>query len=237
MMTRRSFLLGTGTLLLLTGTIGGTLLGLILREPSFYSRVEISPGPEREQLSRDFQTEFLGFLENARDPRKRDEWGATFTQGQINSFLLEDFIHSNTDKQILPENVSAPRIAFEEETIRLAFRYHVGRWSTIVSIDMRVWLAGAEPNVIALELQSMRAGSLPVSARSLRGRLTEAADRNNIKVTWYRHNGNPVALLRFSSEQPRTTLLKNIDLYPGMLSVRGQSAAADEPTGEPAPEG
>jgi hypothetical protein len=230
-MIRKSVLLGTLTLVLLTAAVAAVLAALVLREPGFYRRAALPPGPEREQHSREFFGTFIAFLE---DLKERREWHRTFTQDQINSFLDEDFVRSNFNKQVLPENVSDPRVVITEGGARLGFRYHVGRWSTVISIDMGVWLADGEPNVVALELRGLRAGSLPVSAQSLLERLTEAADRNNIKVCWYRHNGNPVAVLRFQSDQPRpTVLLQHLDLLPGQVVISGQSV---EPGGPVTPE-
>ena len=130
---------------------------------------------------------------------------------------------------ILPEGITSPRLVLEADRLRLAFRYHIGRWSTVISVDMRVWLAAKVPNVIVLELQGMHAGSLPVSTQSLLDRLTDMADRNNIKVTWYRYKGSPVAVLQFQGEQPTTPVsLERLDLQPGTIQFQGHSE--EQPT-------
>src|SRR5262249_30582585 len=148
----------------------------------------------------------------------------TFSEEQVNSFLEEDFVRSEASALTLPEHITEPRVAFEPDRIRLGFRYHVGRFSTVVSIAMRVWLTKGESNVVALEIQGMRAGALPVSAQSILERLTDAAHSNNVQMTWYRHNGNPVAILRFQSDQARANvLLENLDLHPGKIYIQGQS--------------
>jgi hypothetical protein len=226
--------MGTITLLLLTGAVAAALIVLALREPGFYRRAAVVPGRPREQHSRDFYAALIAFRENLKEGRGY----AHFTQEQINSFLEEDFIRSGLNKQVLPESISAPRVALDAERIRLAFRYHIGRWNTVISVELRVWLAAEAPNVVALELQGMRAGSLPISAQSLRERLNEAADRNDIKVEWFRHKGNPVAVVHFQSDQPRTTvLLDRLDLHPGQISISGQSVepgTAVTPPSQPA---
>jgi hypothetical protein len=226
--------LGTAILLLLAGGVAAGVVGLILREPGFYRRLDLPPGPQRQAASEEFKNAFFAFLNHLNERRA---WDATFAEEQLNSFLREDFIHSNFDKQILPDDVSDPRIALEADRIRLAFRYHVGRWSTVLSISMRVWLAAEEPNVVALELQGMRAGSLPVSPQLLLERLTDAADRNNIKVSWYRHKGNPVALLRFQSEPQHSSpvVLEHLDLYPGKVYISGLSVEPGTPAAPAAP--
>jgi hypothetical protein len=92
-----------------------------------------------------------------------------------------------------------------------------------------VWLTRAESNVVALEIQGMRAGALPVSAQSILERLSEAAHNNNVQLTWYRLKGNPVAVLRFQGDQRTTVLLEHLDLHPGKVYVQGQSLEPGAP--------
>jgi hypothetical protein len=225
-MSRKSVLLGAGILLLLVGAAATTLTLLLRHEPTFYHRAAVPPGPERENLSK-------GFLSGAGNLytaiKEKDHWEELFSEEQVNSFLEEDFVRGSFDKFTLPAHITDPRVAFEPERIRLAFRYHLGRFSTVVSINMRVWLTKAEPNVVALELQGMRAGALPISAQSILERLSEAADRNNVKLSWYRNNGNPVAVLRFQSEGRTSIQMENLDLHPGKMYVKGKSLEPGAP--------
>jgi hypothetical protein len=128
----------------------------------------------------------------------------------------------------------------QQDKIRLAFRYGTPPWSTVISIDFRVWLAPKECNVVVLELQSLHAGSLPISAQSLLEQLSEIIRKRNVDVTWYRHNGNPAAVLRFLTDQPRATVqLRQLELGNGMLRLAGQSlegvpTAASGPGAAPA---
>ena len=89
------------------------------------------------------------------------EWGHCFTDGEINSYLAEHFVQSRLDKQLLPEGVSQPRIVIEPDKVRVAFRYGSGLWSTVVSIDLRLWLVKGEPNVVALKLVGFHAALCP----------------------------------------------------------------------------
>lgn len=220
-MTRKSVLFGVAAVLLVGGA--GTALGvLLLHEPDFYERCAVPPGRERVEKAGRFISEFGGLVTKIHDQEKR--WEAQFSEECINSYFDESFVSSGVAERIMPEGVSEPRVAIEPEKIRLAFRYGVGQWSTIISIDLRVWLAAQERNVMALELQALHAGSLPFSAQSLRDRVTEIARPQNIDVTWYRHNGNPVALLRFQADRQRPTVrLDSIRLGRGWLSIRGRS--------------
>src|SRR5262249_4679733 len=108
--------------------------------------------------------------------------------------------------------------------LRLAFRYGSGLWSTIISYDLKLWLAPKEMNVVMVEIQGHRAGGLSISSQSLLNEISEAARRSNIHVAWYRINGNPVGMVRFQQEQSRhSAKLVGLETRPGLLVLRGQS--------------
>src|SRR5262249_5203406 len=155
-------------------------------------------GDVRAKQSTEFTAELAGLFN---DMVNKQQWFGRFTDEQINSYFAEDFVRSGTAEKLLPEGMHEPRISIQPDRIRLSFRYGAGVWSTIVSIDLGVWLAAKEPNVVVLELKGLRAGSLPISAQSLLEHISEAARGQSLEVTWYRHNGNPVAVLRFQPYQ------------------------------------
>jgi hypothetical protein len=218
-MSRRSFCLALSGLLLFA--LGGTaiLVGLVRHEPAQYVHPPIADGPtDLRQRSKEFLGRFFGLIGAIRSER---EWGEQFSDEQINSYLEEEFIRSG---QHMPEGISKPRVVFGNDRIRLAFRYGSGAWSTVISIDLRVWLPKCEANVVALELEGFHAGALPISAQSVLERVAEVARQNGIDVSWYRTNGHPVALLRFGTDQPRTTVvLDAVKLQPGSLAVKGHA--------------
>jgi hypothetical protein len=224
-MRRKSLLLAVGLVALVVVSVGGALALLVYHEPGFYRRCAVPPGPIRLKHSNAFTSECVKLWEGIRnhDPK----WYATFTDAQINSYFAEGFIKSKMDRSFLPKGISEPRVAIEPGKIRLAFRYGEGTWSTVISIDVRAWLVKPEPNVVALELQGLHAGSLPISAQSLLENISETCRRNNIDVKWYRHNGNPVALLHFQGDSPRPTVqLSQLELRQGLLVIGGRSVPA-----------
>jgi hypothetical protein len=222
-MRRKSLLFGLLIVLLVAGVGTGVAL-LAQHEPEFYLRAAVPPGQERKQRSGQFIQEFFQFCQ---DVHHYQEWNARFEEDCINSYFEEQFVSSGLAEKVLPEGITAPRVAIEPEKIRLAFRYGVSPLTTIISIDLRMWLAPKEPNVVALELQGLHAGSLPVSAQSLLERLSETARQNNIEMTWYRFHGNPVALLRFQADQDHPSFrLDRLVLHQGAIEIRGSSTDA-----------
>jgi hypothetical protein len=222
-MSRRSFLFAIGIVLLL-GSIGTVFVLLLSHEPAIYARTTPPPGDERKHLSGEFQSKLFELYTQIHD-KFPPTWEARFSETGINSYFEEGFVLSNLAEKILPDGVSAPRIAIDPDKIRLAFRYRVGPLNTIISIDMRVWLATKrEPNVIGLELQGLHAGSVPIAAQSLLEQISETARQNGIEVIWYRHNGNPVALLRFQADQPHPTIqFTKLQLHSGQIYLEGRS--------------
>jgi hypothetical protein len=225
-MSRKSFVLGLALLVVLVGGTVAALALLVLHVPEDYRLSGVPPGEARQQNSQAFLAECVNLYNGMKNDRA---WQEKFTDAQINSYFDEDFVRSGFSEQFLPQAISNPRITISADRIRLAFRYGTEPWcSTVVTLDFRVWLCPQETNVVALELQSLRAGSLPITAQSLLERISEVVRRQqDVEVTWYRLNGNPVALVRFQATQPRPTVrLERLELSDGQIVIGGRSAEA-----------
>lgn len=222
-MSRRSLVLAIAIFLSLTCGVGATLWVLVRYEPYIYLQAAVPPGEQRLQLSEKCCQQLLQLYNSVSSPEE-EEWGHRFTDNEINSYLAEHFVQSHLDEHVLPEGISEPRLVIESDKIRIAFRYGAGLWSTVVSVDLRVWLVKGEPNVVALKLVGFHAGALPISAQSLLESITKVCQDNGIGVDWYRDDGAPVALLRFQAEQPHPTLeLETIKLEPGAIHIKGRT--------------
>ena len=221
-MRRKSMLLAIAVLAILLGS-SGAVLGVLLRHvPSFYARGDMPDGPERKKLADDFETETTRIIGELLNADKKFE--GEFQDGQINSyFLSEDFAKHGLDN-LLPERVSRPRIALEPEHLRLGFRYGTGLLSTVISVNMRVWIVPKEANMVALEIENMHAGALPISAQSLLEDIRDRARKNNMEADWYRYNRHPVLVLRFEADKttPRFQLHR-LDLGAGVIRVSGRT--------------
>ncbi len=204
----------------------GSLLYLIRREPPIYRQVRLPAESERRKLSGQFESGVERLMDSASN-NAEDRWAETFTAEQMNSYFVEDFVRVPPFK--LPSAVSSPRVHIEPGCLQLAFRYGRGFWTSVVTVDLNVWLVANEPNVIAVELTALHAGALPVSMQSVLERIAEAAHQWDVDVTWYRHEGNPVALVRFQPDRPNpAVVLQRLELEHGKVTIEGKSA-------EPAP--
>jgi len=225
-MSRRSLLLAVAIFLCLACGVGAVLWMLVRYEPRLYLQAAVPPGNDRHKLSEDCQRELsqLWYSVTNQDEQK---WGHRFTDKQLNSWLAEHFVSSRLDAEFLPEGISQPRIVIEPDKLRVAFRYGKGLWSTVVSIDLRLWLVKGEPNVVAFKLVGFHAGALPISAQSLLESINEKCQGHGIGIDWYRDDGYPVALIRFQAEQEHPTLvLELIKLEQGALHIQGHTKDA-----------
>lgn len=211
-------------LLVVIAVLGGlgSMAALLKHEPGYYRRAAVPPGPERKTLSAACLGRFTLLLNCLNDGY--GQWDIKMSQGQINSFFEEDYIRLGLAKDFAKHGISEPRVVLEEERLRLGFRFGTGLWSTVVSYDLKLWLAPRDQNVLAIEIQGRKAGAFPLSTQTLLKEITEVAKRRNIDVTWYRHDGNPVALLRFQADRPRPTFqLRRLDVRSGIMNIGGIS--------------
>jgi hypothetical protein len=229
-MSRRSFFATLSCVLLSLGILAIMLAGLLRYQRPWYKQAAMPPGPARHKYSEEFTTECIDMFANIDDGR---EWTAHFTDVQINSYIEEDFRQQGIESHLLPEGITEPRIVFDPERIHLAFRYGKGLFSTVITVDLHVWMVPQEQNVVALELEGFHAGALPISARSLLEQMSEVGRSNGIGVNWYRDpkTGHPVAVLRFQEDQQRAKwVLSALRLEAGAIIFGGRS-----PDAPPAP--
>jgi hypothetical protein len=220
-MSRKSLLLAVAIIMVLIGGAGTTLFLLGRHEPSFYLRAAPPPGESRRKASGQFVNKFANLIGSVVDKR---QWSEQFTEEQINSYLEEDFLTEHAAERPLPEGISEPRVSFDTDRVQLGFRYGAGTWSSIISLDIHAWLVAKEPNMVGLEFLGMRAGALPISTHSWLERQLDAIRQRDIEASWYRHDGNPVLLLRFQADRSNPTFrLQELSIRPGTITITGHS--------------
>jgi hypothetical protein len=222
-MRKKKMLMLTGLSLLATVLIVVTLIFMVKHQPNFYRRADVPAGKGRKELSSACIGRFLKLGACWADGK--GDWDVTFSEAQINSYFEEDFIRQGDAEVLRKQGFTDPRIVMENGKLRLACRYGTPPWSTIISYDLKLWLAPKADNVMCVEILGRHAGALPISSQSLLNDITEAAGRHGIDVTWYRHQSNPVAVIRFPADQNSRLPphLFRLDIKQGLISIVGQS--------------
>lgn len=218
---RRQLFLALGLLVLLAGGVLGVLGFLVKCEPAFYAAAARPADYEtREKASR-----VLTRIQDLKtDIRTKGGWGETFTAEELNCFFAEMMSTGGAFESMLPNGFHDPRVAIEGDRVKLGFRAGREFWSTVVWIELRVWLVADETNLMAVEVCDLRAGRLAVGTQTVLDAIAETARESNIDVTWYRHNGNPVGLFRFFPDQPRpASQVLTLEARDGKLVIAGHT--------------
>src|SRR5205823_5767115 len=204
----------------------------VKREPDFYCRLPCPP----EWDTREKATKLVTRVQDLKnDIRSKPEWGDTFTAHDLNCFFVESMGRKGALSSMLPERFHSPRVAIEGDRLKLGFRYGEGFWSTVISLELRVWLVANETNVVAVELCDLRAGGLPFGSQSILDWIAEAARDSNVEVTWYRHKSNPVGLFRFYANQPQPpTQILTLEVKDGTFTIAGRSLSDQPPLNQTA---
>jgi hypothetical protein len=218
-MRRRRLLISLGLVLGFLVLVLVGLAAMVKREPSFYRHAELPAGEPRANLSREAVSQYTQIL-SALDEA---DWRVAFSSEQVNAFFQEDY-HKLGGDENLPDDCHAPRVKVEDGKMRVGIRYGSGLFSTVLSLEIKLWKVVGEVNTLAMEIVSLQAGSLPLSTGRLLDRLSEAARRENIEISWYRHDGHHVAIMRFQADLTRPTFqFDRIELKDGKLVVIGRS--------------
>ena len=81
-----------------------------------------------------------------------------------------------------------------------------------------------EDNVLALTLEKIRAGVIPISADRLIGPITAQAKDHGLDIKWTREQGLPVALIRYRPDEGRSdVVLERLNIRRGQIRLSGRS--------------
>ena len=70
-------------------------------------------------------------------------------------------------------------------------KYREGFWSTVVWLELKVWLVADQTNLAAVEVCNLKAGMLPFGSQTILDKIADVARESSIDVTWYRHRAIP----------------------------------------------
>jgi len=220
-MRRKRLLISVGLLLGFVLLVLVGLAAMVKHVPSYYEQATVHDSHERKRLSSEAFANYLtagNALTNG-----EPAWDVTFTTDQVNAYFQQDYFQHGGDAN-LSEGFSAPRVKFEDGKMRVGVRYGTGLFSTVLTLEIKLWLVEGQMNVLAMEIVSLQAGSLPLSTGTLLDYISQFARRENIDITWYRHQGHPVAIMRFQSDLTRPTFqFERLELKGNALTIAGRS--------------
>lgn len=231
-MARLSLYLALVTLACIVGAASAGVYSLLRHEPTFYRGCMSRTDPKQTEKAKEFASECFEFIAAVGTEK---EWFLQLREDHINSFFAEESRQGKAGK-ILPDFLQNPRLSMEHDRLRFAFRLGAGKISTVVSADLKLWLAKDEPNVLAIQINSLKAGAIPVSMISVFDKMLDHARQNGIDANWYRYKGSPVAVIRFQADQARPTMLfQALEVEKGAIVIRGKNLEFNRTTASGSP--
>jgi uncharacterized protein YpmS len=210
-------LIAVGAMLL--GVVGAGLYfrAALAKAVPFYVEALASDPAELEQASRELESRLAAVYSEA---QKTGRWQATFTAAQINSWLAVELPKS------FPELMSAdfrdPRVAITDNSASLGFKTKVAGVDTVIAVETDVFVD--EHGLLAIQLRSVQAGSLPLPTKDIVDRTRVAIKRSRLPCHWAQSAGDPVLLVNVSelvSGEHQQRELETVELHDGEIYLAG----------------
>jgi hypothetical protein len=145
-------------------------------------------------------------------------WKESFDEPSINAWLAYDLKRNH--QRSLPNWVSEPRVALEDDCLRIGFQWGIGSATTVVQVSLKTWVP--KENDLAVELKGAKAGRLPLPTTYVRRLIESVAQRNGCEVRWKRHGANLVAIITLPAGN-RGVTLRRADVKHGAVTLSGRS--------------
>lgn len=206
------------TVALLLAGAGSFFTYQVQQVPEFYEQAIAAQPQQQIAAGQQFEQEAL---EVQNQIRRAGEWRAEIAADEINGWLAT--VLPEKFPGMLPPEVSDPRVAIEQDRLRVAAKYRMSGIDTVVSLELSAFLT-AEPNVMAVRVQRVAAGNIPVPLGKYLEQITESASRRGIYIRWQEVEGDPLAIVTLPLAEPgdkREIILRSLELQPGTAIVTG----------------
>ncbi len=223
MSTRKKVAVVTASLLAGFLTGGAALYVALFRAPAFYTaalHADVEPEMRKTQAKRFVQTT----LQLVDGIRHESHWKEEFTEEQVNSWIAEE-LHDKY-AEWLPHGVSHPRVQFESDSLSIAFQVQRTLWSGVVSVRLKPWVA--EPNQLAVEVQSVRAGLIPIPLDDILAEISAELEGIGWRLHWKQLRGNDVLVVNLSRESGDQPVLESVHVSSKVLTISGSRKALAE---------
>jgi hypothetical protein len=199
--------------------------------PEFYTRVAVSNAPpaERQAAAKRFVQAISGIIDDARHSTR---WERDVGEDEVNGWLAEE-LHQKYPGWV-PAGVDQPRVAFEKSTLQIGFEVRKGMWRGVLSARLKPWMS--RPNTLAIEIESIRLGNLPVPVDELFEEFVNRARKRKWDLRWNQSGGHDVLLVRLDDKFGPEVRVDTVEIRDNRLVVGGSRerlALADGPHGNP----
>jgi hypothetical protein len=198
------------------GAVAGGVYWMGTRPPEFYAKAlrTTAEEPVRRADSKRFVQSVVRLVEEI---RHESRWSAEFPVETVNAWLADELPRKYAGW--IPKRVENPRIGIDGDRLLVGARLTGGVWSGVLSGRVRPWLAG--PNQLALEIESISAGLLPVPVDSLLEEVVNKARKQDWDIRWKQVAGHDVLMIDLAPHIGRDLIVSEVGLVDGKLILSG----------------
>lgn len=214
-MKRKTLLFSAG--LVAIAIVGGVaaLMWAANQAPEFYASAAVPASPAvRHVAAREFAEQTA---ELVRELRYAPKWEQEFTQTQVNAWLMEELPRRYGNR--IPRGVSDPRVQFDDGLVRIGFQLTSSTFAGIVSLDLRPTVP--EPNRLAIAVESLSAGLLPLAPASFTDDVSKQLDRYQVEHEWKVEEGFQVLYVTIVPNRGDRPILEEIAVGDERLRIAG----------------
>lgn len=204
-------------LLVALGIAAGLLFWASKQVPDFYEEtIQANEDPVlRQQSAKEFVQQTMQFAEEVKNA---DSWSQEFTQHQINSWLIEDF--QKKYAKHIPRNISNPRIRLTEKTVQLGFKLEHPKYQGVISFRLKPFVT--EDRKLAIEIESIRAGLIPVPLDEVIEQVKKRLPKNKWQLEWSHINGHDVILVDLVGQAKNQPQLESVEVIEKAIRISGR---------------
>lgn len=210
--------------LLIVAALAGGFWVAWRHEPAFYSQELARDAQAQRESSDELLATATALVSQARN---KPQFSALISAEQINGWLAVDLRENHPD--LLPPDVSDPRLAIRPGEATIAWRQTIRGTSTVVSVRVDAFVS--QQHELGIRIRGARAGAVPLPVGEFLDDLTDTAREANLVVRVSQEQGDPVLLISFDASQaaqPLKYLLDSVELRDGAIYVAGRSSSGDE---------
>lgn len=211
----RRVLLIVGILLAILLIILGVLYWKLKQVPEFY-RLAMVTSPQ--QLAEGQQQLQKRVDQLKQDVRFNPHWSITLTEQQINGWLASEYGREQGA-------VTEPRVRIHRDHIEIGCRARHGNWEAVISASMTARLTSM-PNILELEIQSVRAGTLSIAWTGVLDRARSALQQTRLQTRWFSEEDPIRVEVTVPARWGRTgrhLTIERLELANGQLTLDGRS--------------
>ena len=200
--------------------------------PEFYQRaISVTPTTDIATSSRELDENVEQLQSQA---TQAGCWQATFEAEQINAWLIDQLPHRCP--KLVAKGLKDPRVVIDQDELLAAVRIQNTRLDAVVSCELKVQLTD-QPNRLAITVEAIRVGALPIPISQVKQRITKFASQMGLTLQW-QHDGDQSIVLvdlpdRYETESKESVMIESIALSENQINISGRTGDVDSISFQP----